>query len=61
MPQMCCNLPSQVNKQREKNRYACSLKCKTESMAINNTVTCVYMSVVGGQIWTQAALLDSKQ
>lgn len=57
---MCCNLPSQVNKQREKNRYACSLKCKNESMAINNTVTYVYVSVLG-QIWTQAALLDRKQ
>lgn len=60
---MCCNLTSKVNKQQEKkkNRYACSLKCKTESTAINNTVTRVHMCVVVGQIWIQAALLDSKQ
>lgn len=30
-------------------------------MAINNTITRVCMRVAVGQIWIQAALLDSKQ
>lgn len=58
------NLPCEVNKQKEKkkeNRYARSLKCKIESMAINNTITRMCMCVAVGQIWIQAALLDSKQ
>lgn len=67
MPQMRWNLPCEVNKQKEEeeekkeNRYARSLKCKIESMAINNTITRVCMRVAVGQIWIQAALLDSKQ
>lgn len=67
MPQMRWNLPCEVNKQKEEeekkkeNRYARSLKCKIENMAINNTITRVCMRVVVGQIWIQAALLDSKQ
>lgn len=58
------DLPCEVNKQKEKkkkNRYARSLKCKIESMAINNTITRVCMRAAVGQIWIQAALLDSKQ
>lgn len=55
------NLPCEVNKQKEKkeNRYARSLKCKIESMAINDTITRMCMRVAVRQIWIQAALLDS--
>lgn len=34
---------------------------KIESIAINNTITRVPMCVAVGQIWIQAALLESKQ